>query len=90
MSQSFLCSAPRRRTACKFRGERSVANEDKTDGTYAAALAVEGGRCVLHGVRDDLLDLLVGNRRLGRERVDGAAVLDELEECSRARHGGAV
>ena len=57
--------------------------------TYAAALAVEGARGVLDRLGDDLLDLLVGDGRLGGERVNGAAVPDELEESSRARHGGA-
>ena len=56
---------------------------------YAAALAVEGARGVLDRLGDDLLDLLVGDGRLGGERVDGAAVPDELEESSGARHGGA-
>lgn len=58
--------------------------------TYAAALAVEGTGRVLDGLSDDLLDLLVRDRGLGGEGVDGAAALDGLEEGGRAGHGGAV
>ena len=57
--------------------------------TYAAALAVERRRGVLDSLSDDRLDLLIGNRGLRGDGVDGATALDSLEERSRARHCGA-
>ena len=44
---------------------------------------------MLDSLGDDLLDLLIGNRGLRGDGVDGATALDSLEERSRARHCGA-
>ncbi len=53
---------------------------------YAGGLDVEGGGRMLHGGRDDLLNLRVRDGRLGGDCVDGAAGLDGLEERSGPGH----
>lgn len=57
---------------------------EQDDGTRG--LRVERRRHVLHRLLHDIDHLCVGDRRRGRERVDGAATLDGLEEC--VGHGG--
>jgi hypothetical protein len=54
----------------------------------ARALAIEGGGGVEDGVADNLLDLLVVNRRLLLEGVEAAAGLDGSEVVGRHGAGG--